>query len=85
MSAAGGTYRGATPKRGQLPFDTSSPSGIPRPTHAHSEISGTSTLSASRQKQSKRDEVGLWLGAERQVLVLTLTTGNSTEDGGRPQ
>ena len=66
MSAAGGTYRG-TPNRGQgrgqVPAFENSPSNIPRPkleSHASSAIqseNGTSTLSASRQKQSKRDEV----------------------------
>jgi hypothetical protein len=62
MSGVSGTYRG-TPNRGggrgQLPFE--SPSGIPRPklepTSAHSSEAATSTLSSSRQKQSKRDEV----------------------------
>ncbi|EXJ79185.1 hypothetical protein A1O3_08686 [Capronia epimyces CBS 606.96] len=62
MSGVNGTYRG-TPntRRGQIPF-TDSPSGIPRPklestpSAAPSEMSGTSTMSASRQKQSKRDE-----------------------------
>lgn len=66
MSAAGGTFRG-TPNRGQIraqvPTFESSPSNIPRPkleSHASSAMqseSATSTLSASRQKQSKRDEV----------------------------
>ncbi|KAL2039559.1 hypothetical protein N7G274_007831 [Stereocaulon virgatum] len=66
-SAAGGTYRG-TPNnrgqgRGQVPIFESSPSNIPRPkleSHAssamQSDSAGTSMLSASRQKQSKRDE-----------------------------
>lgn len=61
MSGVNGTFRGTPQKRGQLPFENS-PSSIPRPkaeTHSShpSEMSGTSTLSASRQKQSKRDEV----------------------------
>ncbi|MCJ1424978.1 hypothetical protein MMC29_002866 [Sticta canariensis] len=64
MSAPGGTFRG-TPSRGQgrsqVPAFESSPSNIPRPKleSQNSTIqseSGTSTLSASRQKQSKRDE-----------------------------
>jgi hypothetical protein len=69
MSATGGTYR-ATPTRGhgrgQVPNFENSPSGIPRPkleTHASSAVqsdAGSSTLSASRQKQSKRDEVRNW-------------------------
>lgn len=62
MSNAPGTLRGATPKRAGLPFDTAmnSPStSIPRPKleSQQSEMSGHSTISASRQKQSKRDEV----------------------------
>ena len=67
-SAAGGTFRGTPGRgqgRGQVPVfeTTNSPSNIPRPkleSHASSALqseSGTSTLSASRQKQSKRDEV----------------------------
>ncbi|EXJ96264.1 hypothetical protein A1O1_01390 [Capronia coronata CBS 617.96] len=61
MSGIGGTYRGTPNRRGQIPF-TDSPSSIPRPklesttSAAPSEMSGTSTMSASRQKQSKRDE-----------------------------
>jgi hypothetical protein len=59
-----GTMRG-TPSRGQnrgaIPFQTSpaANSGIPRPVNEGqgSEIGPPSTLSASRQKQSKRDEV----------------------------
>jgi hypothetical protein len=62
MSSAAGTIRG-TPNRGQgrgqVPF-TNSPSAVPRPNNepagGHSEAGG-STVSASRQKQSKRDEV----------------------------
>ncbi|KAL8718197.1 MAG: hypothetical protein Q9225_004642 [Loekoesia sp. 1 TL-2023] len=65
MSAAGGTFRGTPGRgqgRGQVPVFENSPSNIPRPkleSHASSAMqseSGTSTLSASRQKQSKRDE-----------------------------
>ena len=68
MSTTSGTFRG-TPngrgtQRGQMPtFVENSPSNIPRPkleSHASSAIQsdiGMSTLSASRQKQSKRDEV----------------------------
>lgn len=46
--------------RGALPF-TGSPGGsnIPRPVGEHtSELGGVSAVSASRQKQTKRDEVG---------------------------
>lgn len=49
--------------RGQLPFDSNASSGIPRkvehpiPPSVASDIGGSSTLSTSRQKQSKRDEV----------------------------
>lgn len=67
MSVPGGTFRG-TPSnrpqgRSQVPVFENSPSNIPRPkleSHASSTMqseSGNSTLSASRQKQSKRDEV----------------------------
>lgn len=66
MSASGGTYRG-TPNRGQnraqVPTFENNPSNIPRPkleSHASSAMQSDcaiSTLSASRQKQSKRDEV----------------------------
>ncbi|KIW94458.1 uncharacterized protein Z519_04434 [Cladophialophora bantiana CBS 173.52] len=61
MSGVSGTYRGTPNRRGQLPF-ADSPSAIPRPkmesstNTGPSEMSGTSTVSASRQKQSKRDE-----------------------------
>lgn len=59
---SGNTIRGTPTRnqgRGNLPF-TNSPagSGIPRPSHEQpSEVS--SSVSASRQKQSKRDEVRL--------------------------
>jgi len=62
MSAVSGTFRGTPNRRGQVPF-ADSPSSIPRPklestsSQAPSDMSGTSTMSASRQKQSKRDEV----------------------------
>ncbi|KAF2737962.1 CBS-domain-containing protein [Polyplosphaeria fusca] len=54
-----GTLRGTPKNRGQAPFTPNSPSGIPRPAldqHASQSDAGTSTLSASRQKMSKRDE-----------------------------
>ena len=67
MSNNPGTMRG-TPSRGQtrgnVPNFTNSPaaSAIPRPALEHTPTSqsdaGMSTMSASRQKQSKRDEVG---------------------------
>ncbi|WEW55409.1 hypothetical protein PRK78_000840 [Emydomyces testavorans] len=55
-----GTIRNRTMGRGQLPFD-GAPSGIPRKVDHQGTQSipsdvGGSTLSASRQKQSKRDE-----------------------------
>ena len=67
MSTASGTLRGG-PSRGGgragIPaYGEGSPSAIPRPKleqHATTGLqsdAGTSTLSASRQKQSKRDEV----------------------------
>lgn len=62
---SGGTFRG-TPnrdRRGGIPFQATSPGGsnIPRPTSIHEEKASeaASTVSASRQKQSKRDEVRL--------------------------
>lgn len=62
---SGGTFRG-TPnrdRRGGIPFQATSPGGsnIPRPTSIHEDkaAEATSTVSASRQKQSKRDEVRL--------------------------
>ncbi|OCK82438.1 CBS-domain-containing protein [Lepidopterella palustris CBS 459.81] len=57
MSATG-TFRGTPKSRGQVPF-ANSPSGIPRPaldSHTSQSDAGTSTLSASRAKQTKRDE-----------------------------
>ena len=70
MSAASGTYRGTPGRgqgRGQLPGFENSPSAIPVPrpkleTQPSSNMpseTGTSTMSVSRQKQSKRDEVCL--------------------------
>ncbi|KAK4983442.1 hypothetical protein LTR50_007217 [Elasticomyces elasticus] len=61
MSAAGGTYRGTPKGKAPNPFDNT-PTGIPRPKlEAHQSSTaisdaGTSALSASRAKQSKRDE-----------------------------
>jgi hypothetical protein len=68
MASSSGTMRG-TPNRGQgrgaMPaFNNSPASNIPRPAFESHAISGAqsetggSTMSASRQKQSKRDEVG---------------------------
>lgn len=61
MSAAGGgTIRHKTIGRGQLPFEGGGPSGIPRKVETSSQSMPSdagSTLSASRQKQFKRDEV----------------------------
>jgi len=71
MSGTPGTVRG-TPSRGQgrgaIPFTTNSPatpgpSSIPRPVletaHSTTAASEASGVSASRQKQTKRDEVRL--------------------------
>ena len=66
MSVPAGTLRstpGRGQGRGQVPAFENSPSNIPRPkleSHPGSIIqseTATSTLSASRQKQTKRDEV----------------------------
>ncbi|KAF1810630.1 CBS-domain-containing protein [Eremomyces bilateralis CBS 781.70] len=60
MSATG-TFRGTPKARGQVPF-ANSPSNIPRPapetqsSYGGGSDLGTSTLSASRAKQSKKDE-----------------------------
>lgn len=71
MSGNPGTYRG-TPNRGQgrggIPFANSpGASAIPRPvletTQGASSEAGISSVSASRQKQSKRDEVCLSLAS----------------------
>lgn len=99
MSNIGGTYRGATPKRAGVPFDPNTPStGIPRPkiethpTGTGSEMSGHSTISASRQKQSKRDEVSVHGRCGRLTVPSALPrvradkdAGYSTKDGSEPQ
>ena len=80
MSAAGGTFRG-TPNRtgggrGGIPSFDNSPSNIPRPklgehtpSNLGSDLGGTSTMSASRQKQSKRDEVYLFVPVQGPSLT----------------
>lgn len=81
-----GTMRG-TPKNRPKSLHqeqfASSPSGIPRPAlehHISQSDAGTSTLSASRAKQTKRDEVRAadtsWKGV---VRILTLV-GNPSQD-----
>lgn len=89
MSATGGTFRGTPSRgqgRGQVPVFESSPSNIPRPkleSHASSAMqsdAGTSTLSASRQKQTKRDEVSILFHGCKDYL--TVATGHPKEDGG---
>jgi hypothetical protein len=83
--ASSGTMRG-TPNRGQgrgnLPvFNNSPASNIPRPAFestptSHSEAGG-STMSASRQKQSKRDEVYMLLYLpELRVVLISFCAGN---------
>ena len=74
--ASSGTMRGTPKGRGTVPAFTNSPaaSNIPRPaleSHPSGSASeaGGSTMSASRQKQSKRDEVCL-----TQLLSLALCT-----------
>jgi hypothetical protein len=86
--ASSGTMRGTPKGRGTVPAFTNSPaaSSIPRPaleSHPSGSASeaGGSTMSASRQKQSKRDEVCL---TQLLALVLCTTdnifTGYSEED-----
>lgn len=78
MAAPGGTYRTPTRSgRGQMPNFDNSASHIPRPKlDSHTSVvqsdAGGSTLSASRQKQSKRDEVN------RSLMVISpiLTPAN---------
>src|SRR5271163_4417525 len=92
MSGVGGTYRGTPTRgggRGQLPFENS-PSSIPRPkldpSSAQSSDIATSTLSSSRQKQSKRDEVSYYVGLKHPIRSLThLNSGNQAQNGSRPQ
>jgi hypothetical protein len=59
MSTAGGTQRG-TPKnaRPQMSFTEGGPSSIPRPKLESMVSDANTSLSASRAKQSKRDDVG---------------------------
>jgi hypothetical protein len=83
---APGTMRG-TPtnrSRGNLPnFNSPSSIPVPRPpfeTHASSAVqseAGGSTMSASRQKQSKRDEVGSYIPLSAAV---TDYSGHPEED-----
>ena len=62
IMSATGTYRGTPKGRGQVPF-SNSPSNIPRPAlESHpstAQSDAGSGISASRQKQSKRDEVSV--------------------------
>lgn len=72
-----GTMRGTPSRqgRGNIPFAASSPAGsnIPRPVDGQSEAS--SSVSASRQKQSKRDEVRIakWEPSPNLAIVMAKT------------
>ena len=61
-----------------------SPSAIPRPsglenhTHVAQSEAGGSSLSASRAKMSKRDDVSSFAASRR--LLTDVATGNSTQD-----
>lgn len=84
MSATG-TYRGTPKNKHQQHAQfTNSPSGIPRPAldqHTSQSDAGTSNLSASRQKMSKRDEVGvLGFFARKAEPILTKTIGYPAQD-----
>ena len=81
--ASSGTMRGTPKGRGTVPAFTNSPaaSNIPRPaleSHPSGSASeaGGSTMSASRQKQSKRDEVCL-----TQLLSLAVCTTDNIFTG----
>ena len=93
MSVASGTYRGTPGRghgRGQLPGFENSPSAIPVPrpkleTQPSSNMpseAGTSTMSASRQKQSKRDEVCLENYGVGNCVLISRCIGNTKENGG---
>ena len=71
--ASTGTMRGTPSRggnRGTVPaFPNSPASNIPRPTletHSTQSEAGGSTMSVSRQKQTKKDEVRGLIGAEEQ-------------------
>lgn len=100
MAAAGGTFRGTPGRsqgRGQVPQFESSSSNIPRPklesqvSSAMQSESGLSTLSASRQKQSKRDEVGFWVSIvasssdHEQAIRKRMEVDLSKKKGGAPR
>lgn len=79
MSAAG-TYRSNQKPRGNIP-SFNGPSGIPRPADNHSEVgshAGSASLSASRAKQSKRDE------AIRKKIELDLNKKRNPQGRVRP-
>ena len=90
MSNAGaGTYRGTPKGRGTVPsFVENSPSAIPRPkleTHASSALqseTGTSTLSANRQKQIRKDEVNPRYIPKQKLTTLTAAIGYQKKGGG---
>ena len=95
MASSAGTMRG-TPNRNQtrgtVPAFTNSPaSSIPRPALEHTSTAaqseaGGSTMSASRQKQTKRDEVCLFTGCCCYYVGLLTCAGNPQEDrDGSPQ
>jgi hypothetical protein len=63
-STMSGTIRNRTMGRGQIPFDGSNiPRKVDHPSSPSQNLASEvgSSVSASRQKQSKRDEVLLWL------------------------
>lgn len=71
-------------------FESPSSIPVPRPkleSHGSSTLpsdAGSSTLSASRQKQSKRDEVSIQRTKSwREGIAVDAEAGNSEENGGR--
>jgi hypothetical protein len=80
-----GTFRGTPKNRGQAQY-TNSPSAIPRPALEHvasQSDAGTSTLSASRAKMSKRDEVNILEGSGFAAGVI-LTPNRQSGERSRP-
>ena len=82
-----GTMRGTPKNRNPATAQfANSPSGIPRPalesqvSHVSQSDAGTSTLSASRAKMSKRDEVSATDETFNRVALIATTTGHSPQD-----
>ena len=79
MSAAG-TYRGTPKGRAQSGLDSPSNIPIPRPKLETSQSEASTSFSASRAKQSKRDEVWEEITVSR-LQLLTQCIGNQEQAG----